>query len=340
LLALCQPVLNASVLFLAIIGVYIGMGIYSPALGYLGSFIIFFAVFFLPFIRHSRYFDTTHDSFMISNKRLLLFSLPLVLTGIGATLLNYFDTLMLTYFDDLAVVGVYNIIYPTAFLIVIIGTSLGAILLPVITELWTLKKKKEISYALNLIYKYVFVACLPLILTLIIFSEDLIKVFFGAEYILGVAAFNILLIGAIFKIFIAVNIQVLIAFKKPEKTMNLFLFGAALNVLLNLVFIPLYSITGAAVASSISFFSMAVLSLIQIRKSIRITLPFFRWTLTLMASGIIALLPMILIRLSGLDTFLLASIGLVFGGIFYLIILYMFRIIDIKEIRELFRVNY
>ena len=339
LFSFCQPIFNLSVLILVSLGIYLGINIYSPVLGYLGSFVLFFIIFSIPVLKNFNYFKYKHKNFFLNNKNLLIFSLPIIFTGVGGLIITYFDTLMLTYFDTLANVGIYNIIYPTALLIVMIGSSIGVILLPILTELWTLKKKKEIIYVIKTIHKYLMIISIPIILVLMTFSDDLIRIFFGENYLAGVIPFNILLVGALFNIFNAVNNNAIIAFKNPKKLMNIYILGAVLNIILNIILIPKYSLTGAAIASVTSFLVMLVISIFYVKQKINVKSPWKQWIITALLSLIIPLAPRLInyfiFKLANLnlDIYLTTISGLILGGIVYVIILHKIKYIDMNEIK-------
>lgn len=337
LFALGQPVVNGFVLIGSVVGLWLGLEVFAPVIGYLGSFIVFLLIFIFPLLKTFDYFKYKQKNFKKENKELIKFSFPLMITSVGALFITYFDTLMLTYFDTLTSVGIYNIIYPTALLIVMLGSSLGAILMPVVTELWEKKKNKEIIQALLVIQKYLLVICLPIVIVLMTFSEELIRIFFGTEYVAGATAFNVLLIGALFKVFAAVNNQVLISLKESKKTMKMFLIAAIINVILNLILIPKYSIEGAATASMISFLIMLTVSIFFIRKKIRMISPWRTWTITVIIASIIPIMSKIFIRYIPMNVYIATITGLIIGGIIYLGILYKVNIIDPDEITKVLK---
>jgi len=334
LFALGQPVINAFVLIGSIIGLWLGLELFAPVIGYLGTYVFFLIVFIFPLLKCFNYFNFKHKNFFEENKKLIIFSLPLMITTFGYLLITYFDTLMLTYFDILSNVGVYNIIYPTALLITFIGSSLGLILLPVITELWEKNKKKQIVTALKIINKYLLIFCLPVIIVLMTFSEDLIRIFFGREYLAGVVAFNILLVGALFNVFMGLYNQLQIALKQQKKVMNIYLVGSIINVILNILLIPKYSLNGAAIASAISFLIMLKLSLVYIEQKIKIEPPWKSWLITSFTSLLIPVVPIILNKYINLNVYVTTISGLILGGLIYLFILYKIKIININEIKK------
>jgi O-antigen/teichoic acid export membrane protein len=335
-LSILRPVLNGAILLGVLVGIYFRLDIFAPVLGYLGSLIILFLIFIIPLLKSFNYFKFNHKNFIKENKKLLRFSFPLMITGIGGLFIAYFDTAMLTFFDTLTNVGIYNIIYPTALLITMLGSSIGVILLPILTELWSLNKKKDITNAIKIINKLLIIVCLPLMLILMTFSKDLIRVFFGEDYLSGVLPFNILLAGALFSVLSMIFYQLLVALKESKKSMKVYLYGGVLNIILNLILIPYYSLLGAAISSALSFLLMLYLSFYYSSKKIKIISPWKSWLITCIVALIIPTTPWIMNRFINMNIYVTTISGLILGGVVYLIILYKLNIIDVMEIKKIF----
>lgn len=332
-LAAAEPLKNTAVFVVTVIALLLGARIWAPAWGYLLAQVIVFIVLGTVLLTHTRFWKAKPTRFVAENKKLLLFSLPLTLTVVGAAFISYFDTLMLTYFDTVVEVGVYNIVYPSAMLLAMLGTAIGAVMLPVVTELYSKKKHREITRAHTTIYTFVFVLLIPLAYAAILVSEELIRIFFGADYVLGAAAFSVLLIGALFKTISTINYQTLIGLGQSKRVMHVFLFGAGLNTVLNLVLIPLYSLTGAAIASAASFLCMMLLS--QHYAVVKLRLPYKKMALV----GLCALsVPASMYLFIGVVGGILGAIlgGLIGGGV-YLALVLLLRITSVREIWGLVR---
>ena len=334
LYALSQPTLNFFVLLIVYVGLAIGIGIYAPVYGYILSLVLFFILFTWFILKEFNLFKYKAKNTKIETKKLLLFSLPLIATGAGALIINYFDTLMLTYFTDLEQVGIYNIIYPTAMIIGTIGVSIGTILMPVISELWVKKKKKNIVTGMKIIYKYIFTLTLPLIVGLIAFSAVFINLFFGEEYLPGDLAFKIILVGVIFNIMFIINKMYLIGIGLPKKVMTLYIYGAGFNVIANLVLIPIYGLNGAAFATAMSFLLMMIVSLKYVTSTIKIKVPIKGWFVTILASLVFLVVARIIPRITDLNIWTTIFLILIIAGIAYLIIMILTKTIDIPEIKS------
>lgn len=337
-LSLIQFLYNLSIFIIVIVGFYFFSGISVPTVAYLGAFIIVVLVLLVPLFKTFNMFKFTCSNFKESNKELLIFSFPLIFTAIGATLLSYFDTLMLTYYDTLVEVGVYNIVYPTALLLVLIGSSIGVALLPVITRLFEEGKKDIISHAFSKIYVYVGFVIIPAIVILILLSEYIIEIFFGEEYLLGLIVFNVLAFGSLFKIFFAIHNKALIAIGRPVFIFWVYVFGAVSNVVLNLFLIPLYSLTGAGVATVLSFMLMFGVSFIMLRREVGLVFPISKFLMIVLCSLSIVISVHIFWLLS-FNIYVLTALGLIVGAGLYIGLVLIFRIIDVIEFFKMFGID-
>lgn len=268
----------------------------------------------------------------------MVFSAPLLFTVIGGVFISYFDTLMLTYYETLIEVGVYNIVLPTALLLVLVGSSVGVALLPVITRLFEEGKKGILSNAFSKVYVYVGFVVIPAIVVLMLLSSYIIEIFFGGEYLLGLVAFNVLVLGSLFKIFMTIQNQALVGVGKSSSILKVFTVGALSNVVLNMVLIPLYSLTGAAIATSLSYVLMFVISYYLLRKEFVLNFPIYKFLLLIGCSLSIIVSVEIFWMLS-FNMYILTALGLIVGGGLYLGLVLLFRVIDVVDFLEMFGVD-
>jgi len=330
-LAIVEPMKNAIVLGLIIAFLSLNLGIYAPVYAYLAVGPLLFFIFLQPLLKTFNIFKIKDERFSDVSKKLLIFGLPLIVMSIGGKFITYFDTLMLTYFSTLELVGIYNVILPTALVFMIISISIGSIFMPMISELWARRDKKRIELGINLIYKYIFLLSIPVIMTFFAFSKLVIKIIFGNEYILGSLALKILLVGVIFNLLVVVNQRFLIGIGKPKTVTKIVVVAAIINILLNLILIPLFNIYGAAVATTASYLTMLVISISDSKRFVKIKVPLKEWvaifTMGFVFVGIISLVKWLL----NIDIFAEALLSLLCAGIIYFEVLYILKIFDIKE---------
>lgn len=192
-------------------------------------------------------------------KKLLLFSLPLLLVGLSYRVIGWTDTMMIGYFMSEDFVGYYQAAKPLSHFI---NTGLSVatfIYAPLAASLYGQKKNRESKIIFSSITKWVCFGTLPIALIFIYYSSWVIDFFFGPEY--SAAAFPLQILAAMYFVilFMGPNASTLTAFGKTKFLMYVSGATALLNVILNGVLIPFYGIVGAAVATAFSNLSLNVI---------------------------------------------------------------------------------
>ena len=201
-------------------------------------------------------------------KEVFLFSVPVSLTSVAAFALAYVDILLLGVFLPPQEVGIYSAASPTARLGLAFASALTAALLPRVAALsakndvTALRKQVEGSY--RLLFPILGVATAIALL----FAKQIIILLFGSAYAEAALPFRILTVGSFFYGFFTVNSGIFQGLGKPTTPMKILAAAAVLDVLLNLLLIPGFGTTGAAIASSLSLTFAGVASLIGIRREI------------------------------------------------------------------------
>jgi len=184
---------------------------------------------------------------------LIVFSFPLMLTGILEYVMNWTDTLMLGYYFNSDIVGLYNAASPLARFIPVFLSSAGFLFVPIATAFYTEGKLAELKRIYMIITRWVFLPTFPIFLLLVVFPEATITGLFGARYSAAATALQILALGFMFHTFLGLNGMSLVVIGQPNKNLMGNIFAAASNVILNVLLIPLYGIEGAAVATTVSY---------------------------------------------------------------------------------------
>ncbi len=335
--ALIEPVKNLIILLSIISLSYFGFGIFSAVWSYVLVGIVMLFIFYYPAIKTHNLINDKMSDFRKVSSQIIAFGIPVFSVGIGGKFISYFDTLMLTYFGTLEQVGVYNIILPTALLFMIVVSSVSSVFMPMVSELWTRKKYDKVRTAMRLAYRYIFLFGLPFLLSFVIFSDVIIRLLFGEEYLFGNLAFKILLLGIIFNFLLEINKSYLVGIGRPKNVFNIVLFGAVMNIVLNLILIPSLNILGAAIATSVSYLSMSVYSSNFVKDSLSMKLPIKSWMMagvgSLVFLGVIYGTKAILNQNVWIEIF----VGLSIGYIVYLFIMNSFGLLNIREIKHLIK---
>jgi O-antigen/teichoic acid export membrane protein len=191
-------------------------------------------------------------SYVPMRRKLLVFSLPLVVSAAMGRVLADFDTYLLGYYTDLGLVGTYNVIYPIVTATGFVLSAFGYLTLPVISRLHEDERRQEMAILYKGVSKWVFLITLPLLVALVLFPEFVISATFGNKYLGGATALQVLVLSYVVGSFTGPNIQILTAIGQTRMLMAFNVAAATINVVLNMVLIPRYQLVGAAAATFVS----------------------------------------------------------------------------------------
>lgn len=326
-------ILEASLKFsLALLLIYLGYGIFGVAFAHLASISI--SAILLFYFSRKHCFDFFKKEIKIKNNinELLKYSLPLVIGGFAGFILSATDTLMIGYFKDSVQVGIYNAAYPTATFLMILSSALLAVFLPIITKNLARNNLKEIRIVYYFVTKWIFVLNFFICLVVFYYSDNIIFFLFGSEYLPGGLVLKILAISMFVNSLFAASGSILQMYKKTKIIMYILLFSAVLNVFLNYYLIPQYSILGATISTFLStivinmlfqYYTTKYLGIFPISKEIIYATIFT----IIMFFGFIEIIHMVL----GTFSIYFEIILLFIIGIFYITILYIFKVITLNE---------
>ena len=331
--SLIEPIKNITMLTMIVIFLYLGYGVLAPVLAYVFAGLILLLLFIYPVLKTFNFWKYPFKDLGVF-KQIFLFGLPVMMTGVGTKFVSYFDTLMLTYFSSLVEVGVYNIILPTALLFMLPAAAISAVFMPLISELSARKDFERVKIGMTLLYKYLYLFSAPIIFSLFIFSDILIEKLFGVDYLIGSFAFRILLIGVLFNMLTVLNNQYLIGTGFPKKVFWVVFFGSILNVVLNVFLIPHYGLLGAAIATSLSYLLMFVISTSKVIRGTKMKLPLFNWFALIL--GLIAFVGVVYFikNLIVWNVWVEGFVSLLAGYAVYLYVLKVLGILNIEEIKS------
>jgi O-antigen/teichoic acid export membrane protein len=197
------------------------------------------------------------------SKDLLKYSYPLLFSGIMGLVMTWTDTLLLGVLDNASTVGVYNAAYPTAQLLTVIAGGFGSLLFPVVSEHYGKGEKKEAIDISSTAIKWIFTSSFPLLLIMVMFATPLLRLLFGETYTSGAPAMAILG-SAYFLQSLGNHGETFI--KSEDKTKIIFynsVVAGILNIILNLILIPMYGQTGAALATAFSGTLITVVAVVE-----------------------------------------------------------------------------
>jgi len=323
-------------LILTFIFVYLGYGLFGIVFAYLFSICISAILVFYYSKKHCFNFMDKSINTKNNISELLKYSLPLIFGSFAALILSSTDILMVGYFKGAAQTGIYNVAYPTANLLIIVSSALLAVFLPIITKMFAKKDFDGIKNAYIFVTKWIFILTFFMFLILFTYSDNIILLFFGKEYVAGSFVLKILASYVLLNSILTASVQILQMYKKTKIIMNILIMSAFLNFMLNYYLIPIYNINGAALATLIS----ATLALILYQYFATKYSKMFPFSKEMLFSAICNII--LFYGVIEIFTYLFDSISILIGilmiftmGIAYTYVLYLFKIITLNEFRNI-----
>lgn len=251
------PVIN---LLLAVLLVHLGFGIKGVALAYLiATFLT--SVLSVVFLRKV-FPDFWATKTVPETKMLLRFSIPLLIVLYFNFIIKWTDTLMLGGLKLSEDVGIYNGAMRTALLASMVLMSFGAIFSPMIADLYNRKENKKLESLFKITSKWICTATFVLFLLMIFLAKEILAMF-GQEFIAGWIVLVVLSVGHMVAAAAGPVGVVLAMTGRQNFMMYNTLCICILNIILNLILIPLYGIVGAAIASCASLVVFNIIMLIE-----------------------------------------------------------------------------
>ena len=184
-------------------------------------------------------------------RRFLLMSWPLALVGVLATIHNQIDSVMMGYLGQITQTGWYNAAYR---IIAVTLLPLGLVstsFFPVLSKAFK-ESKEKLQKVWNYYMEIIIFLAVPLMIGGIILAPGIIDFVYDQTYFPSVLAFQILMIMAVIIFLYTPLYNLLIVSDQQKKIFWAVLSGAIINIILNLILIPKYSLYGAAFATVIT----------------------------------------------------------------------------------------
>ncbi len=150
---------------------------------------------------------------------------------------------------------------------------MGAVLFPMMSELWAKRKHELIGEAMHTLIKFSFIFIIPAALIIITFPGVVISTLFGSEYLAASVTLQILALAAIVQTLYTISNRVILGIGKPAIITVVVVIMGCSNFALNLILIIPYGIEGAAVATLLSMLVGLSLSLNFARKYVKFKIP-------------------------------------------------------------------
>ena len=197
-------------------------------------------------------------------------TLSLFVPQIAIQIYTVLDKVMIgAIVTDKSEVGYYEQAQKIIKLLLTIATSLNTVMIPRMANIYAngnITKMKEYLYKS---FSFTFILIFPIIFGIISVSDKFVPVFFGKGYekvsiLMNITSLILLAMGASS----IIGHQYLLPTKKQKEFTISVTIGAIINFVLNIIFINLWKSIGASIVTVIAEFSVTIVQIILVRKTI------------------------------------------------------------------------
>jgi O-antigen/teichoic acid export membrane protein len=181
------------------------------------------------------------------------FSLPLLPIAIGHLLISIGDRYIIGIYLGAGDVGIYSASYSIAVLLAFFYAPIPIVLFPVITRLFESQQINELKIHLEYSQKIFLLFSIPSLFGLVTLSKPILYTLTSTDYVRGHAVIPIIALATILYSLSDINNQILTLFKKTKISALIHSASAIINILLNIIMVPIYGLSGAAIATLITF---------------------------------------------------------------------------------------
>jgi len=167
------------------------------------------------------------------------------------------DSVIMGFLGQIVEVGWYSAAYKIAGVLIVPSSLIGASFFPVLSKLFQ-ESKEKFQETFKFYIKLMIILSVFIIIIGLIFSSYIVNIFYGQMFSPAVLALQILIIMAGLNYIYSPFYLVLVATNNQKKIFWISFIGAIINIILNIILIPYYSLYGAAVATLITYIFLVV----------------------------------------------------------------------------------
>ncbi len=210
----------------------------------------------------------------VNLKYIFSISIPMLFANSINLAMNWTDSIMLGIFSTEQNVGIYNTVSRLVSATSIFLFAVNSIAAPKFVEYYKGGNYENLVKFAKFSTKLSFYLSLPLIIFLFLFGKQTLSIF-GESFLVGYLPLVILLIGQIINISsggVSIFLQ-MTGFEKFHR--NVLFLSLILNIVLNILLIPIYGIIGASLATAITICFWNIIFTIKVKRIIGAWINYF-----------------------------------------------------------------
>jgi stage V sporulation protein B len=332
-----QIFMIASAIILILLGFYVAGAIIGTTIGFIASAAAGYYLYRRGIGKHLKNVKlkfSFREELSIA-KMLLLFSIPVVITGLAElALFDFVGNFVIGAYLPSQYVGYYGAATPVARLPLIISMAVATAVLPAAAEALSLENRNLLKTYISQSFRYVTLPVLPLSVGTMVFATPIISLLFGSAYVPGAQALQILAAGMLFFTIYTVSSSIAQGLGKPYLPMIILVLGTFLDLGLSIYLVPIFGINGTAIATTITAFLIMTAMVVSTMRVAKVPLPITDFLRILGAAVIMALFLIILPK-----NYFFLIIAIFISPLVYVIGLVLMRALKKSDINAMRKLN-
>ncbi len=194
----------------------------------------------------------------------------IIFTGMSVMLYTQADIWILGMFKSTEIVGIYGIATKLVLLVYFPMMAFAAVIPSLISSIHASGDLAELKKVVSESTRWILSMAMPIILILIIEGKYILKYFYGPEFTAGYVVVVILTIGQMIKAGAGLIGVILQMTGEHKVYMKVNIIFGILNIILNILLVPRYGMTGAAAATAFCLSMVDIISIFIIYKRMSI----------------------------------------------------------------------
>jgi O-antigen/teichoic acid export membrane protein len=207
-------------------------------------------------------------------RSLLHFSKYNVISSIGGYFYSWMDVAIIGLFLTQAHVGTYEVAWRVTAVVVLLSTAIADTVFPQVSQWNSNGAKSRIESVIREAITPSLALVIPSFFGVLIFSQDILRLVFGNEFAVAWLVLIILMGEKILQSVHKIFGRSLLGIDCPDLAAYATVVSVMVNLLLNIVLIPIFGILGAAIATTASFSLNTFLHGFFLSKYVTIDIPY------------------------------------------------------------------
>ena len=205
-----------------------------------------------------------------NKKKIMEVAYTIIFTGMSVLLYTQADVWILGMFKSTEIVGIYGIATKLVLLVYFPMMAFAAVIPALISSIHASGDLAELKKIVSESTRWILSMAMPIILILLIEGKYILRYFYGPEFEAGYVVLVILTLGQMIKAGAGL-IGVLLQMTGEHKVyMKVNIILGIINIILNILLVPSYGMTGAAVATAFCLVMVDIICIFIIHKRLSI----------------------------------------------------------------------